>query len=228
MYDVYIGTMLLPVTPQRIEMQVRGRNEVIELVNGGEASMIRPAGLTEVELTALLPHARHAFARYAGGFIAPQEFLNYFEQLRTEATPFRLIICRRTPAGEPLFDTNLPVYLEDCRVTEDAGNGLDLSVKLKLRSYVEYRCRQAEIGEEITGAPIVIEEERGSIDSPLADTGLAAAVQRLGERVRQAASTRAAEAKALVAQVEQFVGRRLSLKTSKEGATDVIRLVSRR
>ncbi len=228
MYDVYIGAMLLPVTPQRIETQVRGRSEVIELVNGGEASLLRPAGLTEVELTALLPHARHAFARYVGGFIAPQVFLSYFEQLRTEATPFRLIICRRTPAGEPLFDTNLPVYLEDCRITEDAGNGLDLSVKLKLRSYVEYRCRQAEIGDEISGAPIVIEEERGSIDSPLAGTDLAASLQRLGARVRQAAGTSAAEAKALVAQVEQFVGRRLSLKTTKESAAGTIRLVSRR
>lgn len=228
MYDVYIGAMLLPVTPQRIETQVRGRSEAIELVNGGEASLIRPAGLADVELTALLPQARHSFARYVSGFIAPQEFLSYFEQLRKEATPFRLIICRRTPAGEPLFDTNLPVYMEDYRVTEDAGNGLDLSVRLKLRSYVEYRCRQAEISEGITSAPIIIEEERGSIDSPLAGTAIAKAAQKLGERIRRATGTNAAEAKALIAQVEQFIGRRLSLKTAKESAAGVIRLVTRR
>lgn len=226
MYDVYIGAMLLPVTPQRIETEIRGKSETIELVNGGEASMIRPAGLAEVELTALLPQARHAFARYVGDFIGPQEFLNYFEKLKAEAIPFRLIICRRKPDGGALFDTNLAVYMEDHRVTEDAGNGLDLSVRLKLRQYVEYRCRQAEIDGETTGAPIVIEDERPGIGNPAADSALTAAVKKAAEKVKRAA--KAADAKAVIAQVEKIVGRELSLKAAKKSNAGAVRLISRR
>lgn len=233
MYDVYIGEMLLPVTPQRIEMEVRGKNETIELVNGGEANLPRPSGLTDVELTALLPRAKLPFARYAGRFIAPQTFLNYFAQLKEEAAPFRLIVCRKAPDGSALFDTNLPVCLEDYRIIEDAGNGCDLSVRLRMRQYAAHSRRTVEIGENMPSAPIVIEEERESIGNPSisgAGSGrISDVLQGVAEKVQGAVSASAAEAKALIEQVEKIVGRTLSVGSAKDSASgEKIRLISRR
>ena len=45
-YDFFIGKMLFPVCPDKINVQINGRNETYVLINDGEINMLKAAGLT--------------------------------------------------------------------------------------------------------------------------------------------------------------------------------------
>ena len=49
------------------------------------------------------------------------------------------------PNGRILFSTNLKVTLEDYTIVEDAGQGLDLTVKINLKQWRDYRTKLVNI-----------------------------------------------------------------------------------
>ena len=167
MYDLYLGRMLLPVTPEKISMSIKNKNQTIALIGSGEINILKDAGLTEISFEALIPQARYPFARYEGGGFRPAaEYLAYFEQLKTAKEPFSFILSRFMPDGKKLFSTSINVSMEEYSITEEARNGFDLNVNIRLKQWRPYGTKTIEIGTEIPAAPVVIEEERPVVKNP--------------------------------------------------------------
>lgn len=168
-YDVYIGKCLLPVTPEKIQMKISGGNKTVTLINEGEVNILKAAKLTEVEFECSIPQVRQPYAVYKGGFTGAKYFLNYFEKLKTGKKKIQFIVCRRLPSGRSLYNTNLKMTLEDYTITDDAGEGFDLTIKIKLKQWRSYGTQTVTIKQPETtteAATATTESTRETESSP--------------------------------------------------------------
>jgi len=151
MYDVYLDKVLLPVTPSKIQLKIKNQNKTITLINEGEINILKLAGLTDITFTVMIPQMNYPFARYKSGFHGAAYYLDAFENLKTRRDskgnfePFQFIVSRATPNGKVLFDSNIKVAMEDYTVNEDAKDGFDLSVDIKLKQYRPYSTKTVTI-----------------------------------------------------------------------------------
>lgn len=154
-YTVYLSNVPMPVTPSKIEMKIKNQNSTLNLITGEEINIIKPPGLTEFSFELLIPQVKYPFAIYPdsninpaanttaenpGCFIPAQQYLNLFEDLKKALTPFPFKIERSRPDNIKLFDTyvDMEVTLEEYSVIEDASNGFDLTVPMRLKQYRKY------------------------------------------------------------------------------------------
>ncbi len=144
-YDFYLKKCLLPIAPSKLTIKINNANETVTLVNEGEINILKHAGLTDIEFECRIPQEKYPFAVYKSGFESADYFLDYFESLKTSRKPFQFIVCRKRPTGNRLFDTNIKVSMEDYKVTEDAKNGFDLLVKIKLKQWRDYGTKMVNI-----------------------------------------------------------------------------------
>lgn len=139
MYNFYIGNMALPVTPQKLTVQIKGNNKTLDLANERSVNFLRAPGLTEISFDAMLPMlGRYSFS---GEYKRPDYYLNAFEKLMSEKKPFRFIVSRASPSGQLLYDTNIKTSLESYTIVEDASKGFDVTVQIKLKQYVDYATK---------------------------------------------------------------------------------------
>lgn len=144
-YDFYLDKCLLPVTPDRLQIKINNANKMLTLINEGEINILKNAKLTDIEFECSIPQVKHPYAVYKSGFKDASYFLDYFEELKTSKKPFQFIVCRQMPSGNKLFNTNIKVSLEDYKITEDAREGFDLTVKVSLKQYREYGTKTVNI-----------------------------------------------------------------------------------
>jgi hypothetical protein len=85
--------------------------------------------------------------------------LEILNALKVGKQPFQFIVSRFTPDGQRLFDTNIRVSLEDYSIDEDAGNGIDINVEIKLKQYRDFSTKTV---------TLVIEED--GVDTSAAST----------------------------------------------------------
>lgn len=140
-YYFFMGAVQLPVSPAKLQMKIGNKNKTLELMNQGEINITKIAGLTEVSFEVLLPNVRYPFASYFEGFQRADYFLNHFKKLKISLVPFQFIVCRMMPRYEFLFSTNLTVTLEEYEITEEAGNGFDMMVSVRLKQYRPYATK---------------------------------------------------------------------------------------
>lgn len=162
MYYFYMGSVLLPITPEKFTLKVKNNNKTITLINKGEVNILHDAGLTELEFDALIPAVKYSFANYDGGFKSPAYFTNHFEKLKTEKKPFQFIISRKMPDGKLLFDTNMTVAMESYTIKENAKDGFDLVVSIKLKQYKSFGTKIVKVIENTA----VVETQRETNNSP--------------------------------------------------------------
>lgn len=144
-YDFYLDKCLLPVTPSKLTIKINNKNDTLTLVNEGEINILKKAGLTDIEFECDIPQVKHPYAVYPSGFKSASYFLNYFEQLKTDEKPFQFIVCRQAQSGKKFFNTNMKVTLEDWKIVEDAKEGFDLKVKIKLKQWRDYGTKTVNI-----------------------------------------------------------------------------------
>lgn len=160
MYQVFLGTIPLPITPSRIETKINGRNETVELVDGSQVPILRLPGLTEISFEFMIPSQNYPFASLVGSALGAltgalgavgglvqsalsSSLLYELERRKKDKEPFQFIVVR---LGEGLsivnaYNTNLKVTLEDYSIIEDAENGMDIIVSVNLRQYVPYSTK---------------------------------------------------------------------------------------
>lgn len=138
-YEVYINDMLLPIPPQKIPIKYPGQNETVTLINGDEINMIRPPGLAEISLDAVIPQMSYPAAVWDGSVSDAEDFLSSLQDLKESGEPFEFIVLRDAPGGS--FDTNMDVVLEDYKVSDDVKEGFDLAVSITLKEYRHYGTR---------------------------------------------------------------------------------------
>jgi LysM repeat protein len=138
MYLVYLDSVLMPVTPSKIQTKIKNQNKTLNLINEGEVNLLKAAGLTDFSFDLVIPHVHYPYATYPNGFRTADYFLNKFEQLKTGKKPFQFIVTRISPAREYLHDTNIKVSLEDYQIDENASDGQELTVGINLKQYKDF------------------------------------------------------------------------------------------
>ena len=142
-YIFYIDKVLLPVAPSSVNISHKNMNSIINLINDAEFNMLKQEGLQEISFKFMLPSQRYPFARYLGVYQKPSYFLNKLKNLKKRAKPFQLIIIRIYPnSAQAYFNTNLKVSLEDFSVEENAEEGMDIYVEIKLKEFIDPRPKQ--------------------------------------------------------------------------------------
>lgn len=167
-YDFYLDKCLLPVTPEKLTISIENQNKTVNLINEGEINLLKKAGLTEVEFECEIPQVKQPYAVYtnSSGFRKASYFLDYFETLKTSQKPFQFIVCRKKPNGKSLFNTNIKVSLESYKLTEDAKEGFDIKVKIKLKQWREYGTKTIKVTIAAEKPKVAPEPKRETNNSP--------------------------------------------------------------
>ena len=56
MYQVWMGSYLLPVTPSKVNMTINNKNETVDLITGGEVNILKDPGLTTIDYECQFPN----------------------------------------------------------------------------------------------------------------------------------------------------------------------------
>lgn len=152
MYKCFLGGIELP-TPAKLTVKIKGQNQTMTLLNGTEINILKSPGLSEISLPLVLP--------MLGGNKMPDYYLALLEKLKILKKPTRFIMSRVLPNGQILFDTNMKVSVEDYTITEDAKNGLDVSVDVTLKQYNDYGTRVLNVVKQSDGSSSAASGESG-------------------------------------------------------------------
>ena len=156
MYDIYLDRYLLPLTPEKIQISSKNKNDVVKLINDAEINILKQEGLKEITFDFILPAYNYPFANFRFGYEKPQHFLSKLERLKKEARPFQFIIVRQYPNNKNYFNTNLKVSLEDYDVSDNVNEFMDITVSVKLKQYKNPRSTTLELLEDKLGAYITM------------------------------------------------------------------------
>ncbi|HBG5185331.1 TPA: LysM peptidoglycan-binding domain-containing protein [Clostridioides difficile] len=159
-YDFYLDGVQLPITPGKLEIKTTNKNKTVDLINDGEVNILKTPGLSEISFEAEFTHNKLPFCR--GAFRDVQFFLSKLELLKTDCKPFQFIVSREL-GNKVLFNTNIKVSLEEYAISEDAENGSDTKVAIKLKQYRDYSTKKLVLAppKNETGRPSVkIEPKR--------------------------------------------------------------------
>ena len=142
-YIFYIDKVLLPVAPSSVTVTHKNMNNVINLINDAEFNMLKQEGLQEISFKFMLPSQRYPFTRFLGFYQRPSYYLNKLRTLKKKAKPLQFIIISNYPNSfRTYFSTNLKVSLEDFSVEENAEEGMDVYVEIKLKEFIDPRPKQ--------------------------------------------------------------------------------------
>ena len=155
-YYFYLGNVLLPIPPKKLELKVDNKNKTYDLINNQEINVLKNPGLTEIEFKALLPNTKYPFATYKSNYQPASYFLNIIEKLKVNKTAFQFIVSRKLPNGKILFDTNIKVSIEDYKIVEEAKEGFDVKVEFKLKQYKEYSTKTMQVTIKQYRPPVVV------------------------------------------------------------------------
>lgn len=164
-YYVFLGELLLPVSPDTLQLKISNKNETINLINEGEVNLIKTPGLSEIAFNIRLPNRKYPWATYESGFKKAEYYLEKLEKLKTEGKPFRFIVSRILADGTMLHNTNIKVTLEEYSIEEDAGNGVDIVCPVALKQYKKFGTKECEVTTNADGTKgLKVKEEREEED----------------------------------------------------------------
>ena len=143
MHLFYLGDLLLPVAPGKLQIKIKNQNKTLTLLNDGEINLLKTPGLSEVSFTAAIPNRQYPFAQYVNGFQPAVYYLNQIEKLKTSCQMFKFRVLRtnQDAASFGVDDTSMDCSLEEYEITEDAEEGMDFSVSIKLKQYRSYATK---------------------------------------------------------------------------------------
>ncbi len=131
-YNCYLFGELMPETPGKLTVKIKGKNKTLDLLNEGEINFLKKPGLTDITLTLCFPMF---------GDKGPAYYFGLFEKAMVDKKPTQFIMTRTAPNGKLLFDTNMKVSVENYTITEDATKGFDPSVEVSLKQYRDYSTK---------------------------------------------------------------------------------------
>lgn len=144
MYDFYMGKVLLPISPSKMQTVINNQNKTVNLMNEGEVNLVKEPGLTTFKFDIILPlYTEYPFARYKSGFEPAGYYLEYLKKLKVNGTPFEFKVNRfrydpNTKTTRNIMRNNTLVVLENYAITESADNAPDIEVSIELKEYVKY------------------------------------------------------------------------------------------
>lgn len=132
----------LPVPPESLNLKINNQNKTINLINEGEVNLLKTPGLTDVSFSFLIPTRERSFTQ---DLEDADFYLGLVEDYKIQAKPFQFIVYRETEGGEPLFDTNMTVSMEDYEIDENADNLYDVVINVNLKQYRKFGTKMIKI-----------------------------------------------------------------------------------
>ena len=154
----------MPITPSKVKVKINNQNKTLTLISGEEINILKEAKLTDVSFDVVLPQVPYPFTN--GGAQSADYYLSLFERLKQSKTPFQWILNRSRPDGVALFYSNLTVGLEDYQITDDAKEGFDLTVSVKLKQYRAFGTKTV----QITPSPAPSQPATATVQKPPRET----------------------------------------------------------
>lgn len=154
-YYFYLGNVLLPIPPKKLELKISNQNKTYDLINYSEINVLKNPGLTSIEFEVLLPNVKYPFAMYKNNFQNAKYYLGVLENLKVNKSAFQFIVIRKFPNGNSIFDTNIKVSIEDYTITDSTDEGFDTKVKIKLKQYREYSTKTVQVTIKQYKPPVV-------------------------------------------------------------------------
>jgi len=154
-YYFYLGNVLLPVAPEKLDLKIKNNNKTFNLINNSEINVLKSPGLTDISFEALLPNSKYPFAMYKDTFRPAKYFLGILESLKINKTAFQFIVVRQFPNNKEIYFTNIKVALEDYTITDDKDEGFDTKVQINLRQYREYSTKIINVSIKQYKPPVV-------------------------------------------------------------------------
>ena len=126
---------MFPVTPSQVQTKVGNCNETVQILQMGQANLLKNAGLEEVRFRALFPGRQYHFVQVEEGFREPSYFLERLKDYKKAQKPVQLIIFRRLADGSQIFCSNVEMGLEEYNILEQGGEQGDFWVEIALKEY---------------------------------------------------------------------------------------------
>lgn len=170
MYSIYLDKVLLPIAPKSIKIGFSSQNKTLNLINHGEINILKDPGLLDIEFDCMLPNSVYPFSVYKDGFEGADKIIDKINKLKTDKKPFQFIVTRTKPNGTPLFNTNIKVSLEAYEMQEDAEEGFDVILSIKLKQYKPYSTKKIKIEkskDEDNKQEAKVEEKREADESKI-------------------------------------------------------------
>lgn len=144
-YYFYLGNVLLPIPPSKLELKISNNNKTYDLINYSQINVLKNPGLSSLEFEVVLPNTRYPFAMYKNNFQNAKYYLGVLENLKVNRSAFQFIVVRKFPNGKDIFNTNIKVALEEYTITDTTEEGFDTKVKIKLKQYKEYSTKKVQV-----------------------------------------------------------------------------------
>ena len=124
----------LPVNPESITISGQANNNTVNTAGQGEINDIGFAGLKELSIESFFPARDNGegYINNSGGFEGPEFYVKFFEDIKKDRKPFRLIITQ--------LDINMLVSVESFEHTYQFGTD-DVDYSLSLKEYKEHNVR---------------------------------------------------------------------------------------
>lgn len=166
-YNCYLFGELMPQTPAKLSVKIKGQNKTVTLLDEGEINLLKYPGLTEISLSLTFP--------MLSAEKRPDYYLSLLERAKTRRQTTQFLLTRSSPSGVLLYDTNLKVSVEDYTTNEAATTGLDVSVDIKLKQYRDYGTQTITFTKPSAASAsetqtFTIEKERAADTAPTAQT----------------------------------------------------------
>lgn len=144
-YYFYLGNVLLPIPPSKLELKISNNNKTYNLINYSQINVLKNPGLSSLEFEVVLPNTKYPFAMYKNNFQNAKYYLGVLENLKVNRSAFQFIVVRKFPNGKDIFNTNIKVALEEYTITDTTEEGFDAKVKIKLKQYKEYSTKKVQV-----------------------------------------------------------------------------------
>lgn len=144
-YYFYLGNVLLPIPPSKLELKISNNNKTYNLINYSQINVLKNPGLSSLEFEVVLPNTKYPFAMYKNNFQNAKYYLGVLENLKVNRSAFQFIVVRKFPNGKDIFNTNIKVALEEYAITDTTEEGFDTKVKIKLKQYKEYSTKKVQV-----------------------------------------------------------------------------------
>ena len=144
-YYFYLGNVLLPIPPSKLELKISNNNKTYDLINYSQINVLKNPGLSSLEFEVVLPNTKYPFAMYKNNFQNAKYYLGVLENLKVNRSAFQFIVVRKFPNGKDIFNTNIKVALEEYTITDTTEECFDTKVKIKLKQYKEYSTKKVQV-----------------------------------------------------------------------------------
>lgn len=146
MYKMYLGInygeegFILPVLPEKIEINENGDNKTYDVVNLGEVNIINLPKLTEISFESYFPLNRGPYVSTVELF-SPSFYISRIKEWREKLQKIRFIFI-----GGPIRINDL-FSIESFKYSENGGEVGDIYFSIELKRYKDYSPKKVVIVE---------------------------------------------------------------------------------